>query len=537
MFHPKKQQPSAQANLRLPKLQGSPGFADVQYALGQAQKSSGRIVELPWASAETRSSYMLSIKAVRDQGEPLWTMHAGDGEDARVLWDYATGDVQLVLNLALAESTGGQLQDSAQDGTYVSTIKPKDGADAGRSGGIYSAPSGAQAATVDRTQTESGKRAKAILEGDLKNMQVPNLLQSIVISQMTGRLGVQSAQGSADVYFEEGTPTHAQVGATQGDMALIELLMWSDGEFHFYPSENTSHRTVNKRLDGLLMEGVALVDQNNYLTDQGVTLQSYLLRKNLQLSEAQFEQMVSHGAPLDMSMQKRFYQAIDNKTTLLELLRRMPLSKTEWIPLVFNMVSCKLVESTARAPQAAAAKAPPLQALQVDHAAIDAVVRAMQRPETGLLTYPAFLFFVQQEFFRFEAFGWPFSIAVFEMRLQGQGEFLPLPAIKELAQRISSVKRQTDFLAHYGTLDYACVLSNTNTASAAIFATRLVEVVRSAPVPQIPDVRNLTISMGIAAIPEDCHDLGLVLASACEAKNKAREKGVPFMLFKDLQHG
>ena len=56
---------------------------------------------------------------------------------------------------------------------------------------------------------------------------------------------------------------------TRGDSAFLELITWQVGEFRFWPDETTLDRTINKRLDGMLMEGVALLDQNKYLETAG----------------------------------------------------------------------------------------------------------------------------------------------------------------------------------------------------------------------------------------------------------------------------
>jgi hypothetical protein len=542
MFQPKKQQQAQITNIRLPKLPHNPGFEDLQELHGQAAKIRGRTVELPWTSVELRKNFMLSLKVDPDAGEPMWTMFSGDGEDARKIWEYPTGDMQLILNIVLGESTGGQLQDIAQQGAYAAAPKKPAGSEKEDTASNYQTATNKAAHQLEPSLTDTGtRRARSILEGDLKNMQVQNLLQSITLSKMTGRLGIVGASCNADVYFEEGAPTHAQSGTEQGEIALIELLMWNDGQFQFYQDERTSHRTVNKRLDSLLMEGMALLDQNNYLTAQGVTVQSYLLRKHKELSEAQFEQLVAKGAPLDMMLQKRFYQLVDNKSNLLEILRKLPLSKMDWIPVMFNMLTCDLLTATNKAPLVTLERTLPLEAIGIDESAIDTAVKALQRSETGLYTYPAFLFFLEQEGNRFEAFKWPYSLIIFEMRYrptgpQGPLEPLPNAAVKEISGRIAGIKRKTDFVGHFETFDYACLLSNTNTEPASIFANRIVEVIRSAPVPQTPDIRSISLHIGVACAPDDCANLGLVLAAAKQARNRAKEQGIPIALFRDTRN-
>ncbi len=534
MFQRGKQQPLP--NARLPKLPADPGFDDLQYLLGQAQRECGRAIELPWTSTVTGSPFMLAVRCETSGGDPQWTMHAGVGELARVLWTYQTGDLQLVVNLVLAESAGGQLQDHMQQGSYAAAPKPP-ASGAPEPGAAYAQTVGAPAAAA-AGQTVSQQKAKAILEGDLTNMQLPNLLQSVVMSKMTGRLGIQNSQGQADVFFEDGVPLHAQVGTSQGDQGVVELITWEEGQFHFYPGERTTHRSVGKRLDLLLMEGVALLDQSKYLKSAGVKMESYLMRRHKTIKESDFEQTVSRGAPIDLALQKQVYQSIDNTSTLFDILRRLPLARAQWTPVLFNLITCDLVAVTDRAPVVTIDKPAPLEALGIDRASIQAAVAALQRPETGLFTYPAFLYFLEQEHFRFQSFGWPYSVIIFEMRFRPHGpQDAPLPmttaAVKEIARRISAIKRGSDLLAHYETFDYACLLPNTTAAAAGIFAGRIMEVVRGEPVPETPDPRSITLALGVSCVPDDCRDLGLMLAAARKARDRAKEQGVPFLLYKD----
>lgn len=543
MFKPKKTiPPSELPNVRLPKLGRNPAFEEIQDVLSRAEKFNGRTIELPFSSPSTGGSYLLAVVYDRHSGQqPLWKMHIGDNEYAKLCWEYSSGDLQLILNLVLGESTGGQLQDTvALAGSYMAAQKPGEHqAEAPHAsstiGGAYPSHQ------LDPSLTDTGTRVKAILEGDLKNMQVPNLLQTVLMSKMTGHLNVLSSHGSADLYFEDGTPVHAQTGSTSGDAGILELLLWEDGEFKFLPEERTRLKTVNKRLESLLMEGIALLDQDRYLTAQGLNQNSYLMRKNNQLTEAQFEQMVSLGAPIDLGLQKRIYQLIDNRCTLSEILRKMPLPKTEWIPAFYNFVSCGLVGLAARAPLATQETTLPLEELGVDKAAIEAVVRSLQRAETGLFTFPALLYFLEQEALRFKNFQWPLSLIVFELRFRPTGpsgplEPLPIQAVKEIVKRIHAIKRSTDLIAHFETFDYACLLANTNSAAAGIFSNQIGELIRATPVPGTPDVRSISLWMGVAAMPDDCTEPGLLLAAAKKAKQRAKEINSTSLLYRDIRN-
>ncbi|MGL1733432.1 DUF4388 domain-containing protein, partial [Vibrio parahaemolyticus] len=63
------------------------------------------------------------------------------------------------------------------------------------------------------------------------------------------------------VFFQAGIPLHCALKDIRGDHAFLELITWKEGEFRFWPDETSRDRTINKRLDGMLMEGVSLLDQ------------------------------------------------------------------------------------------------------------------------------------------------------------------------------------------------------------------------------------------------------------------------------------
>src|SRR5262249_55219654 len=133
--------------------------------------------------------------------------------------------------------------------------------------------------------------------------------------------------------------------------------------------------TVKKRLDTILMEGVAMLDQVRYLSGQGLKMESFLLRKHTNISEQEFEQAVSKGAPIDMTGQKMFYQAVDGKSTLFDVLRKRPLPKNEWVPVMFNMLNCALLTLADQLPTTP--KQAPLEAIGIDRASIQAVLKAL----------------------------------------------------------------------------------------------------------------------------------------------------------------
>jgi len=362
------------------------------------------------------------------------------------------------------------------------------------------------------------------------------VLQSIVMSKMTGVLTVSQVDESIDVFFENGHPLHANSSECKGEAAIMEVLTWDKGKFSFYPNDRASERTVTKRIDTLIAEAAPLVDQFKVINQTGVTMGSYIIRKHPNLTEADFEQRIARGARLDLEEQKEFYQIIDNQSTLFELLRKMPLNKVEWIPLIYNLIVADLVAVTEKPTQMRAQQ--PLEAMGVDRSAIDAGMKNMMRQETGLINYPVILYFLEQEYFRWEHTGAPFCLLIFEMRVRTPAglEPLPLPMIKEAARRINMIKRNIDQLAHFETFGFLLMLPYTNVQAATMVAKRITEVLWDEKMGGEIDSRNLAIAFGVTGIPEDCQDLGMMLSAAKEAMISSKATGAPVVSFKASQN-
>jgi len=361
---------------------------------------------------------------------------------------------------------------------------------------------------------------RATLEGDLQNLQIANLLQSIGMGKMTGRLEVISVSDTASVYFNEGVPIHCTIRDAEGDNALVELVAWEEGAFRFYQEPKTQTVTVKKRLDFLLMEGAAFDDQQKYLKQRGMRFDSYPIRRHQGISEQEFEKLVAAAPVGDMNLLKALYQSCDNRSTLVEVLRRKPLSKIELVPALYSLVSTELisfVDSVEERGSAPTSSSP--QAIKIDWTPVRTFEKNLLRQDTNLLTYPGFLYFLEKEFYRFERFGQPFSILIIEIGMKPSDprnlpDPLPLRAVREFAQRIEKLKRKTDLLSHFETFHFAMLLPQTYGSSARSFAARVGDVVLSSALSEGLNASSIVMGIGAACVPEDCQDLGMLLSLA-----------------------
>lgn len=367
--------------------------------------------------------------------------------------------------------------------------------------------------------TSSKLKARPMLEGDLTNLQMPTLLQSINMGKMTGRLDLQSGGEVAVIFFKEGTPLHCQLRNSEGEAAIIEAIGWDEGEFRFFVESPHHRETIKKRLDLLLMEGAALIDQYKFLKEIGVSLDSYLVRNHADITEQLFEEMVSRGAAAEMNLQKMLYQLIDNESTLEDLLRLRPMPKPRWVPVMFNLVTCSLVSFSDRPLREGVEEA---AAENIDWPAIQAFEDSIKIAETGFLSYPAFFYHLEREYERFERFQRPFSLIILEISIKEELSETKDPKVLQdravlgqVSTRVDKLKRKTDIAGHFGDAQFALLLLETEGDAARNFASRLAEAIAMNPfTTDRVEVVRLTVSLGVASVPETCRDLGRLISAA-----------------------
>jgi hypothetical protein len=511
--------------IRLPTLNRLPEERDVSSMLYQAQSARGKQVKLGWLLDRVSQQDLpplLSCVWEPSAGEAKWTMQYGEGIMGKTVWIYESTDVGLILNFVLGTCTGtvqeGQMNDSsfARDPMLLRSDEP----------------------ATKTNSSEPDQRTNAAMEGDLTDFSVPSLLQSISIAAMTGMLSVRGPDGSAEIYFLEGNPTHAQALGSFGDLALLDLFTWEQGKFHFFRGDRAAERTITRRLDSMIMEGVTLLDQAKFIKAAGIKPESFLIKKAHDITEAEFEKLVSKGAPIAMPIQKRFFQYVDNNTTLFDILLRQQLPKTVWMPILYNLLSCGIISHSDRA--ASSRKTITLADSQEFDASIvslsDPVKKQLIRSETGIYTYPAFVFFVEQECLRFEDTEDPFSVLVIAARANQGGKLLPLPleVTKNVITQLFAIKRRMDILAHFQTLDLALMLPGCDANLTLLVAQRLYKLL-------MQDAFGLQsgqmhVTMGIASVPEHGGPTADIIGRARDAQVQA-SSSTPLLVAvsKDIQ--
>ncbi|MDZ4832643.1 MAG: DUF4388 domain-containing protein [Candidatus Melainabacteria bacterium] len=356
------------------------------------------------------------------------------------------------------------------------------------------------------------RKKMGVMEGSLADMPLHSLLNSIQNSRLTGRLSINSHDEMSEMFFEDGHVVAVHRPNQDGDEAFLELAMNSStGDFKFFDSDTTPNKTIKMRLDALMLMAAALSDHTKFLDRQGLKPDSCLMRANATISEQEFEGKLNSLVPVDMSLQKRMYQMIDNKVLFSDMIAKCGLTRSVWTPVIFNLVSSGIVRienKTEDQPPKNAALEHTGSNLTIDLIALEKFSASMARRDTGIYTEIAFLFFLEHEFYRFHSYDTAFSIALFKLA-HAPG----MPENGSLRHALSLVKgtvRKADILGHYEGDDYAVILPHTDPNAALGLFNRLQSLLQQPPFAP----NEIILQIGIAGIPQDCQDLTSLLKIA-----------------------
>jgi CheY-like chemotaxis protein len=119
--------------------------------------------------------------------------------------------------------------------------------------------------TVDRIALE--KMAKTapsdgVVRGNLSQMNVIDLMQSLEMGRKSCQLKLHNEGEKCEVFFAEGQVKHATYGPLVGDQAVFKVLRWTGGNFELNFEGKTDKETTQLNTQGLLMEGLRLLDES-----------------------------------------------------------------------------------------------------------------------------------------------------------------------------------------------------------------------------------------------------------------------------------
>jgi CheY-like chemotaxis protein len=120
--------------------------------------------------------------------------------------------------------------------------------------------------SIDKIALEKMAReapGESTLRGNLAQMSCMDLLQSLEMGRKSCSLQLTRNGERCQLYFNEGQINHAIYGNLKGDEAVYKVLTWTSGTFAIDFSGASSEQTTTRSTQGLLMEGLRLLDEAN----------------------------------------------------------------------------------------------------------------------------------------------------------------------------------------------------------------------------------------------------------------------------------
>ncbi len=483
---------------KLQPLPKRPSVTDLKQFMVSADKDRSSKFSYFWKTEDKKAEFMLSLKMTASMGGGAfeWRLYSGSGPDARELWYHYTSDAGQIYSM-IVNSTG----ETVTEATQLDAIdSPPALAEVGKKSSSRKIDLGQ---TFDRVPLDEMMRSslspESVLKGNLEVVQISNLLQSIYLGEMTGRLRIQREAAFADVFFEDGKPVHAEGSRGIGEDCLLQAICWNNGEFGFEQKLKTDERTINRNIDALIMDGLLLLDHTDYLKSIGVMLSSVLAKTNANLTEAEFEALAATGEPLDLGILKSIYLSIDSRRTLEEIIIELRLVRSKWVPLIANLFKLKVINLMTAAPASANQNT---VGKVIDNQLVDSVRRTLVRQDTGINTFAAILYLLDEQIRLSD--GHPISVVLMEMQpartalVQGKSLLSP-QQVQQIARRIGEISGFKGIVGHYEHTDLIWILPHQSASLAAKLADRLIKSLLSGGQNL---TSNLVISIGISCHPE-----------------------------------
>jgi len=126
---------------------------------------------------------------------------------------------------------------------------------------------------VDKISLEKMTReapGDSLVRGSLAQMNVLDLLQSLDMGRKTCALTLTNNGDRCKMFFTDGQINHAAYGDLKGDAAVYKVLAWTGGGFEIDFAGSSSEQTTTQSTQGLLLEGLRMLDESNRDTEENV---------------------------------------------------------------------------------------------------------------------------------------------------------------------------------------------------------------------------------------------------------------------------
>ncbi|MGH9551312.1 MAG: DUF4388 domain-containing protein, partial [Terriglobales bacterium] len=318
------------------------------------------------------------------------------------------------------------------------------------------------------------------LAGDLSIVELANVLQSISLCKMTGRLNIYRKTLQAGIYFDSGTlmdvAAHNAVSGANVELdpeeLLLDLLSSEGGTFRFQPGATTERRTVRRRLESFILEGATLEDYHNALKKRGFAMDATLI-VNHKVAPEKVDETMRSGAPVNFPMQKEFYGKALTGARASDLIGVLP--RSTWLPIIFNLVQTGLLNIATKG----TSTQHHIETSLLSKALATRAFGAFCKPETGLLAAPVFFYFLEQEVVRHQKAKHACSLVL--MNIVTVKDEVQKQDLEVINRCFTQIKQPYDHFAHFeeqGNKLFAMLLPYRTLPAAYLFIDNLIFTLR-----------------------------------------------------------
>ena len=119
----------------------------------------------------------------------------------------------------------------------------------------------------DVLRLHHGGQREPELRGDIAQVALYDLLQVFAVNRRTGRLWVDGAAATGEVWVRTGRIVDASYGGVLGEKALYRILSITRGKFVFFPNLEPDRERIDAGTDLLLMEAARQADEMERLRE------------------------------------------------------------------------------------------------------------------------------------------------------------------------------------------------------------------------------------------------------------------------------
>jgi hypothetical protein len=115
---------------------------------------------------------------------------------------------------------------------------------------------------VDRAKTLMESAQSTAIQGTLREIRLPSLLQVLDADGVTGTLVVRQGEMEGKLHIQGGAIRHATLGRARGVKALYRMMVLEEGRFElFIPGRSPEYETVEGDLQRHLLEAMRQKDE------------------------------------------------------------------------------------------------------------------------------------------------------------------------------------------------------------------------------------------------------------------------------------